>query len=135
MKIRYIGLLSLMVLLGAGCNSAAPVTPASPAPADNAAGAPVTITAPAAAAPKAETVPAGIINFSFQPQTLTVASGTTVVWTNNDSAPHTVTSDGGSFGSDTLSPGASFVHTFSAAGTFSYHCNIHKSMQAKVIVQ
>ena len=34
-----------------------------------------------------------IDNFSFGPQTLTVAAGTEVTWTNQDDIPHTVVSD------------------------------------------
>src|SRR5947209_17147511 len=34
-----------------------------------------------------------IDNFSFSPQTVTVAVGTEVTWTNQDDIPHTVVSD------------------------------------------
>jgi len=37
-----------------------------------------------------------IMNFAFQPTPLTIPLGTTVVWTNQDTAPHTATSDPGS---------------------------------------
>jgi plastocyanin len=33
-----------------------------------------------------------IDNFTFNPQTITVKVGDTVVWTNHDDIPHTVTS-------------------------------------------
>jgi plastocyanin len=35
---------------------------------------------------------------------------------------------GGAFDSGTLNAPANFVHTFSTAGTFGYHCNFHVSM-------
>jgi plastocyanin len=38
-----------------------------------------------------------VSGFSFLPGSLTVEAGITVVWTNKDSAPHTVTSDDASF--------------------------------------
>jgi len=38
-----------------------------------------------------------IDNFSFTPQTLTVAVGATVTWTNRDDIPHTVVSNDGVF--------------------------------------
>ena len=86
-----------------------------------------------AAGPK--TVSVAIQNFAFSPATLNINRGDTVIWTNKDSAPHTVTSDTGSeMGSSTLSTGGTYSHTFNTAGTFSYHCNIHASMKAKVIV-
>ena len=34
-----------------------------------------------------------IDNFSFGPANITIPAGTTVTWTNNDDAPHVVTSD------------------------------------------
>jgi hypothetical protein len=76
-----------------------------------------------------------IQNFAFNPATLTVSVGTTITWTNLDSAPHTVTSDDNLFDSGTLNQGAPFSHTFTTPGTFAYHCNIHPSMTAQVVVQ
>jgi hypothetical protein len=35
-----------------------------------------------------------IKNFAFSPATLTVKTGSTVTWTNQDAAPHQVASDG-----------------------------------------
>jgi amicyanin len=77
-----------------------------------------------------------IRGFAFNPATLTVKVGTTVTWTNEDAAPHTVTSVTGSeLGSSTLSTGQSYSHTFSTAGDFDYYCTIHPSMKAKIIVE
>lgn len=75
-----------------------------------------------------------ISNFIFNPSSTTVKINSTVTWTNNDSAPHTVTSDNGNFQSNTLATGDTFSFTFKKAGTFPYHCNIHKFMKAEVIV-
>ena len=77
-----------------------------------------------------------IKNFAFSPSTLTINLGDTVTWTNEDSAPHTVTSNSGTeLSSGTLSNGKTYSHTFNTAETFEYHCEIHNSMKAKVIVQ
>jgi len=76
-----------------------------------------------------------IAHFAFSPSAVAVQAGGTVTWTNNDSVSHTVTSDDGSFASQTLAPGASFSHTFATAGTISYHCAIHPSMKGSVSVQ
>lgn len=77
-----------------------------------------------------------IKGFAFNPSSLTVSVGTTVTWTNDDSVAHTVTSDSGSeLTSAQIAPGQSYSHTFSTAGTFSYHCAIHPSMKAQVVVQ
>jgi predicted lipoprotein with Yx(FWY)xxD motif/plastocyanin len=77
---------------------------------------------------------ASIVDFAFAPGTLTVRVGTVVTWTNTGSAPHTVTADGGGFGSPVLQSGTSFSHAFAAAGTFAYHCSIHSSMTGTVVV-
>jgi plastocyanin len=75
-----------------------------------------------------------IAGFAFAPASVTVAVGTTVTWTNRDSATHTVTADDRSFKSDKLANGATFSQTFTTAGTFTYHCSIHPSMTATITV-
>src|SRR5437764_128814 len=81
------------------------------------------------------TVHVTIQNFAFSPQTITVAPGTTVVWTNKDSVAHTVTSDTSAWpDSGNLATNQTFSHTFTKAGAFPYHCAIHTSMTARVIV-
>jgi plastocyanin len=76
-----------------------------------------------------------IQNFAFSPQTLTVAPGTIVIWTNKDRVNHTVTSDTGAWpGSGILATNQTFSRTFAKAGTYPYHCALHPSMTAKVTV-
>lgn len=75
-----------------------------------------------------------IDGFAFVPATLTVKAGTTVTWTNRDEEPHTVASSDGSFHSPGMGTGATFTHTFSAAGTFDYVCSIHPTMHGSVVV-
>jgi plastocyanin len=75
-----------------------------------------------------------IVDFAFQPASLEVPIGTTVTWTNSGAAPHTVTADDGAFDSGTLQPGGTFSVTFDTPGTFAYHCEIHPSMMATIIV-
>lgn len=75
-----------------------------------------------------------IVDFAFNPGAVTVDMGATVTWTNQGPSPHTVTADDGSFDSGQLDAGASFSHTFTAAGTVSYHCSIHPEMVGSVAV-
>lgn len=84
----------------------------------------------------AATTDVSIVDFAFQPKTVNVQIGDTVVWTNNGVAPHTVTSDGGSgpLDSTTLGNGNTYQFTFVAEGTYNYHCSIHTSMTGTVIV-
>ncbi|MFN4218479.1 MAG: cupredoxin domain-containing protein [Candidatus Bipolaricaulia bacterium] len=83
------------------------------------------------------TVNVSIVDFAFTPKTITVPVGTTVRWTNNGSAPHTVTSTSSprAFDSGTLNSGDSFEFTFKTAGQFPYRCSIHPSMTGTVIVE
>ena len=74
-----------------------------------------------------------IANFAFAPGTITVTPGTTVTWTNNDSATHTATGTG--FDTGSIAPGASAAFTFTTAGSFAYHCAIHPAMTGSVVVQ
>ena len=87
-----------------------------------------TTTTPAASA-------VSIQNFSFNPDSITVNSGTMVTWTNNDSTTHTVTSTGGpkSFSGE-LIPGQTFSYTFYLPGTYTYQCSIHTYMTGTVVV-
>jgi len=79
-----------------------------------------------------------IKNFAFSPATLTIKTGTTVTWTNQDGAPHQISSDPGApvaFNSESLANGASYQFTFTQAGTYDYHCTIHPAMKGTIIVQ
>ena len=82
-------------------------------------------------------------NIAFNPATITVRVGQTVVWRNDDSAPHTTTSGtcpGGAcspmpgWDSGTLDPGQSFSHVFSTSGTFPYYSRIHGAMMQGMVV-
>jgi plastocyanin len=62
---------------------------------------------------------------NFNPPNLTIPAGSTVVWTHAGQGNHTVTADDGSFGSDTLTNGGSFEHTFDQPGAYAFHCEFH----------
>jgi len=81
-----------------------------------------------------QTVSVEIKNFIFDPDAITVPVGTTVIWTNLDSTPHTVTSISGIFDSGVMDQGENFSYTFHDPGTYDYYCLIHPYMKAKVIV-
>lgn len=77
-----------------------------------------------------------IKDFLFNPMEIRIKVGDSVTWTNKDSMKHTVTSDSGNeLNSATLSQGDTYSHTFNKVGTFDYHCTIHLSMKAKIIVE
>lgn len=81
-----------------------------------------------------------IHNFAYQPTNIQVIWGTTVTWTNQDSAvhsvvlPHIITSESDIRESGPLSQGQSFSYTFLARGTFQYYCAEHPAMIGIVTV-
>src|SRR5215213_9794642 len=80
------------------------------------------------------TFDASVVDFAFEPGTLSVPVGATVTWTNTGSRPHTVTADDGSFDSGRLDPGEQFSQTFDQPGTYTYHCGFHPDMQGSIVV-
>ena len=84
--------------------------------------------AAAPAAPKTHTVK--IDASRFEPATLTVAPGDTVVWTNVDLFPHTATSPIGVFDSKEIKPGKSWKYVVPKKGLFEYICSLHPTMKA-----
>lgn len=75
-----------------------------------------------------------IQGMAFNPSSITVTAGTKITWTNKDGIAHTVTSDTGVFDSGSIGADGTFSFTFTTAGTYPYHCKIHTSMTAKVVV-
>lgn len=82
----------------------------------------------------AATMEIPIQGFAFVPATITIPAGTTVTWTNKDTAKHTVTSATGAFASKDLATGETFSFTFSVAGSYAYGCTIHPRMVATIVV-
>jgi len=73
-------------------------------------------------------------DFRFNPPTINVQVGGSVVWTNNGRTPHTSTSQNGGWDSGRIDPGRTFSQTFTSAGTFPYLCSIHPQMRGQVVV-
>jgi plastocyanin len=82
-------------------------------------------------------------SLNFLPATITVVAGVnnTIVWTNQDPIPHTVTSTAvptgaSSFDSSTMNQGQTFKLTLTVPGTYQYYCSIHPNwMKATIIVK
>ncbi|MDN5847829.1 MAG: plastocyanin/azurin family copper-binding protein [Candidatus Nitrosocosmicus sp.] len=85
---------------------------------------------------------------AYDPNPVEITIGQTVLWTNDDSAFHTVTSgqpresdsgqlfDSGLTGSSAMmSKGITFKHTFNVVGEYLYHCILHPGMVGTVIVR
>jgi len=79
-------------------------------------------------------------NDQYNPNTITIAAGTTVVWENDEdpnasNVTHDVVSDDGSWYSDFIDPGQTFAMTFTTPGTYSYFCDLHANMEGTIVVQ
>jgi plastocyanin len=87
----------------------------------------------------------------YMPATLEIAAGTAVTWTNDESISHTVTSGmptgvdsstslrsgeepDGLFDEQLPKQGDSFTFTYDEPGTYPYYCDIHKGMNAEIVV-
>jgi plastocyanin len=75
-----------------------------------------------------------INHFAYSPTPLTIATGTTVTFTNSSKVTHTATR-AGAFNTGHIHPGTSISIRFNHAGSFSYHCLIHARMHGKIVVR
>ena len=78
-------------------------------------------------------------NECYIPYMITVNPGDEVVWSNDDSAAHTVTSGAvpnadGLFDSGIFMAGTTFSHTFDTLGKYDYFCVVHPWMVGQVFV-
>jgi plastocyanin len=109
---RYAARVALGLLVGTAAVLSAAVVRAAPAP-----------------------VAVEISKFAFAPKEITVAPGTTVVWTNQDETPHTVAAEDQSFTSKALDTGDRYERTFDSEGDVKYFCTVHPFMTGVVHVR
>ena len=126
-----VGLLVLLAACGSAPSTTGTGTTPTAAPTATPTANPTPTPTPTTASSSGNSV--SIRNFSFTPNSLTVKVGTKVTWTNHDSVTHTVTANQGAFNAPVL-PGSSVSFTFTKAGTYAYHCMIHPSMMATIVV-
>jgi len=124
---KIILILLVVALFMASCTSYQATQTNAPKTADQ------QVSIPELTPPSVGTANVIIKNFAFAPDALKIKSGTTVIWTNQDSVNHIIKFD--SFESDALSNGGSYEHKFDAAGTYDYYCSIHPSMKGQIIVE
>ncbi len=90
---------------------------------------------PAAVPTDGKTVEVIISNFTFTPNELTIAPGTTVKWINHDDIPHLVAENALAFKSQALDTNDSFSFTFIKPGDVEYFCVLHPHMTGKITVK
>ena len=83
-----------------------------------------------------------ITQSGYSPKDITIKIGDSVVWTNNDSATHTISSDPHPthtlypfLNVGPLKPGEKKSVQFTTAGTFTYHDHLNPSLTGTVTVQ
>ena len=112
-------LVPLVVL--AGCGSSTKTTPTTP-----------TTPKKPTTTPSTSKATVTMIDFAFQPATLTIKPGTTVTWVNNGAVAHEPSGTG--FDTGPIQPGQSASHTFATAGTIAYKCLIHPTVMTGTII-
>ena len=75
-----------------------------------------------------------IVDFNFEPTSITIAQGGSVTFVNAGVARHTATADDGSFDSGLMARGGVFRKEFAKAGTFTFYCQLHPQMKGTVLV-
>ena len=90
--------------------------------------------APLAFATKAQAAEHVVVikNFAFDPPELNVAAGDTVIFVNEDGAPHTATAEEKTFNTGTLKQGQA-KEIEMPAGTHEYFCRFHRKMTGVII--
>jgi plastocyanin len=77
-----------------------------------------------------------IEDYLYEPARIAVPKGTTVIFANRDSTPHTATSKApGEFESGSLDSGESGEITLEKSGTFAYYCLFHPFMKGTIVVE
>ena len=117
-----------LILLVSACSKSSPSSP-SPSPSPSPTPSTTSVSIPVGAQ--------ALGTAAYVPNPVTVAAGSTVRWTNNDTIAHTSTSTASPavFNSGTIPAGGSFSFTFQNAGTYSYKCSFHPGMVGTITVQ
>jgi plastocyanin len=128
-----IGTLAVVALAACSSGSTATGTPGAAAAATGTPGA--AAADPCATSTASGTVAAGIKDFEFDPATVTAKVGDVITWTNNGAVGHTVTVDSApACDTGTVAAGTTGSLTFSAAGSYPFHCKIHSSMKGTITI-
>ena len=128
---RTLAALAVATMIGlAACGGGAAPAPSAAEPS---AGEPSAAGDPCAPSTAAGTVTASIIDFEFDPATVSAKVGDVISWTNDGATPHTATvDDHGACATAQLAVGQSGAISFTAAGTYPFHCAVHPTMKGTI---
>lgn len=119
---------------GASAASTAAASSPSTAPSSPAASSSAPSASASKSAPAAKTAEITIKNYKYS-GTSSVAPGTKITVTNNDTEAHTVTADTGSAFDVKIDPGTSATFTApGSAGSYAFHCTYHSNMHGMLKV-
>jgi len=90
---------------------------------------------PAAALAAGKTYTVTIEGMKFAPERLEVAAGDTVIWTNKDIVPHTVTASQAHVESGELATNKRFRLVAKKKGEMPYICRLHPVMKGVLVVK
>jgi plastocyanin len=76
-----------------------------------------------------------IEGMKYSPERISVRVGDTIVWTNKDVVPHTVTAAERKLESGQIDPGKSWSHVARLKGEMSYICRFHPGMKGVFVVK
>ena len=72
----------------------------------------------------------------FDPRDIEIEAGGTVMWINDDIAPHDLHFLApNKLYSGVVKPEKAWIHTFTAAGNYDYYCDFHNTMKGVVVVR
>jgi plastocyanin len=90
---------------------------------------------PAAALAAGKTHTVRMEGIKFVPERLEVAAGDTVVWTNKDVVPHTVTASEAHVESGEIAPNKRWRFVAKRKGEMPYICRLHPGMKGLLVVK
>lgn len=95
----------------------------------------ICIAFPAAGYAAGKTHAVRIEGMKFTPERVELAAGDTVVWTNKDFLPHSVTASGARVESGDLAPNQIFRFVAKKKGEMPYICRLHPVMKGLLVVK
>jgi plastocyanin len=112
-------------LVASACSSSAPAANTA-RPTQSVSAAPVTATPASTTSADDKTVVVQLGEHFFDPSSIAIRVGTTVVWRNNGQQTHDIHARDGSFDSPLVNPGNTFTFTFTKPGLYPYYCIPHE---------
>jgi plastocyanin len=76
-----------------------------------------------------------IDDYDYRPQAVSVPSGATVTWVNNDNVPHTATEADDHWDTQVINHDESKALILDGPADYEYYCTLHPYMTGRIIVR